>query len=148
MQLGLIGLGRMGGNMARRLAAGGHQVVAWDRSAEAVQAATRDGAVAAQSLEDLVAKLSPPRAVWIMVPAGDPTEQTIIALAGRLQRGDAVVDGGNTHFKDDIRRAGTLASRGIGYLDVGTSGGVWGAERGYCLMIGGAADLVARLTPV
>ena len=148
MQLGLIGLGRMGGNMARRLAAGGHEVVAWDRSAEAVQAAARDGAVAAQSLEDLVARLSPPRAVWIMVPAGDPTEQTIIALAGRLQRGDAIVDGGNSHFKDDIRRAGTLAPRGIGYLDVGTSGGVWGAERGYCLMIGGAADLVARLTPV
>ncbi|MBM3820803.1 MAG: 6-phosphogluconate dehydrogenase (decarboxylating), partial [Acidimicrobiia bacterium] len=148
MQLGLIGLGRMGGNMARRLTAGGHAIVAWDRSPEAVQAVAGDGAAGAQSLEDVVARLSPPRHVWIMVPAGDPTEQTIAALAGRLQAGDAIVDGGNSHFRDDIRRAATLAEHGIGYLDVGTSGGVWGAERGYCLMIGGDAPLVARLTPI
>jgi 6-phosphogluconate dehydrogenase len=148
MQLGLIGLGRMGGNMARRLIAGGHQIVAWDRSADAVQTVARDGALAAQSLEDFVARLAPPRHVWVMVPAGDPTEQTIAALAERLQAGDAIVDGGNSHFKDDVRRAATLAARGIGYLDVGTSGGVWGAERGYCLMIGGDAALVGRLTPV
>jgi 6-phosphogluconate dehydrogenase len=148
MQLGLIGLGRMGGNMARRLMAGGHDIVAWDRSADAVRAAASDGAAGAHSLDDLVARLAPPRHVWIMVPAGDPTEQTIAALAERLQSGDAIVDGGNSHFKDDVRRAATLAGRGIGYLDVGTSGGVWGAERGYCLMIGGDAALVARLTPI
>jgi 6-phosphogluconate dehydrogenase len=128
--------------------AGGHQIVAWDRSPDAVQALARDGAAGAQSLDDLLARLSPPRHVWIMVPAGDPTEQTIAALAATLQPGDAIVDGGNGHFKDDVRRAATLAGRGIGYLDVGTSGGVWGAERGYCLMIGGDAALVARLTPV
>ena len=105
MQLGLIGLGRMGGNMARRLMAGGHQVVAWDQRADAVQALARDGATAAASLDDLVARLTPPRTVWIMVPAGAPTEHTVAALAQRLDRGDAIVDGGNTHFKDDVRRA-------------------------------------------
>jgi 6-phosphogluconate dehydrogenase len=148
MQMGLIGLGRMGSNMARRLRAGGHQVVAWDRDVEATQAAARGGTIAATSLEDLVARLDAPRAVWVMVPAGDPTEQTVNALADRLQTGDAVIDGGNSHFKDDVRRAAALAARGIHYLDVGTSGGVWGAERGYCLMIGGLAEQVARLTPI
>lgn len=148
MQLGLIGLGRMGSNMARRLVAGGHKVVAWDHNADAIQATARDGAVAARSLDDLVSRLTPPRSIWIMVPAGDATEQTVTAVAERLQRGDAVIDGGNTHFKDDIRRARGLTPRGIAYLDVGTSGGVWGAERGYCLMIGGPAEVVTRLTPV
>ena len=148
MQLGLIGLGRMGGNMARRLMAGGHQVVVWDQRAEAVQALARDGGAAAASLDDLVARLTAPRTVWIMVPAGAPTEDTVAALARRLDRGDAMVDGGNTHFKDDIRRARELAATGIEYVDVGTSGGVWGAERGYCLMVGGSPAAFARLTPI
>jgi 6-phosphogluconate dehydrogenase len=148
MQLGLVGLGRMGGNMARRLAAGGHEVVAWDRDAAAVGAAAGAGVTPASSLEDLVRRLAPPRAVWIMVPAGDPVEQTIAALAAALEAGDAVIDGGNSHFKDDVRRAKGLAARGLHYVDVGTSGGVWGAERGYCLMIGGPVEVVGRLTPV
>jgi 6-phosphogluconate dehydrogenase len=148
MQLGLIGLGRMGGNMARRLMAGGHQVVVWDQRADAVQALARDGGAAAASLDDLVARLAPPRTVWIMVPAGAPAEDTVAAMAGRLDRGDTLVDGGNTHFKDDIRRARELAATGIEYLDVGTSGGVWGAERGYCLMVGGSPAAFARLTPI
>jgi 6-phosphogluconate dehydrogenase len=148
MQIGLIGLGRMGGNMTRRLAAGGHEVVVWDRSADAVQSLARSGATASSSLADLVSRLSAPRAVWLMVPAGDATEQTVTALAELLQQGDTIVDGGNSHFKDDVRRAGTLATRGIHYLDVGTSGGVWGAERGYCLMIGGPEHAATRLAPI
>ena len=148
MQLGLVGLGRMGGNMARRLVAGGHEVVAWDRNADAVQALARVGASGAASLVDLISRLTPPRAVWIMVPAGDPTEQTVTRLAEHLQQGDTIIDGGNSHFKDDVRRAATLATRGIHYLDVGTSGGVWGADRGYCLMIGGPRHAASRLTPI
>jgi 6-phosphogluconate dehydrogenase len=148
MQLGLIGLGRMGGNMARRLMGGGHQVVAWDRSPDAIAALARDGAVAADTVEDLVARLAPPRTVWIMVPAGAPTEETVSAVGRLLTRGDAVVDGGNTYFKDDIRRARDLAARGVDYMDVGTSGGVWGARRGYCLMVGGEPATFARLTPI
>ena len=148
MQLGLIGLGRMGGNMARRLMAGGHQVVVWDQRAEAVQALAREGGAAAASLDDLVARLTPPRTVWIMIPAGAATEDTVAAVARRLDRGDALVDGGNTHFKDDIRRARELGATGIEYVDVGTSGGVWGAERGYCLMVGGSPAAFARLTPI
>ncbi len=148
MQLGLIGLGRMGGNMARRLIAKGHGVVAWDRRPEAVAALQPDGVTGASSLDDLVARLTPPRAVWIMVPAGDPTEQTVAALAERLHPDDVIIDGGNTHFKDDVRRAGSVEPRGLHYVDVGTSGGVWGATRGYCLMVGGPADVFARLTPI
>ena len=148
MQIGLIGLGRMGGNMTRRLVAGGHEVVVWDRSADAVQTLARGGAAGATSLPDLVVRLASPRAVWIMVPAGDATEQTVTALAEHLQQGDTFIDGGNSYFKDDVRRAATLATRGIHYLDVGTSGGVWGAERGYCLMVGGPQHAAARLTPV
>jgi len=148
MQLGLIGLGRMGGNMARRLSRGGHDVIAWDRSAEAVASLQKEGVAGSASLDDLVARLSPPRAVWVMVPAGAPTEQTVVALGERLQRGDLVIDGGNSYYKDDVRRAGALASRGIDYMDAGTSGGVWGAERGYCLMVGGSRGSFARLTPV
>ncbi len=148
MQLGLIGLGRMGGNMARRLIAGGHQVVVWDRAADAVQSVARDGAVGTGSLEEVAAQLAPPRAVWVMVPAGDPTEQTIAALSSVLHSGDTIIDGGNTHFEDDVRRARMLTAKGIDYVDVGTSGGVWGAERGYCLMIGGPPDAVMRLTPI
>jgi 6-phosphogluconate dehydrogenase len=148
MQIGFVGLGRMGGNMTRRLLDGGHEVVVWDRSTEAVQTLGRSGATGASSLADLVSLLAPPRAVWVMVPAGDATEQTVIALAEQLQQGDTIIDGGNTHFKDDVRRASTLATRGIHYLDVGTSGGIWGADRGYCLMIGGPEHAAARLTPV
>jgi len=148
MQLGLIGLGRMGGNMARRLIAGGHDIVAWDRSADAVNRVAGDGASGAASLDDLVAKLRAPRAVWIMVPAGEPTEQTVAALGERLQPGDTIVDGGNTHFKDDVRRAAALRPKQLHYVDVGTSGGVWGAERGYCLMIGGGRGTFERLTPI
>jgi len=148
MQLGMIGLGRMGGNMARRLMTGGHQVVVWDRSPDAVNALAREGGVPTASLVDLVAGLTPPRAVWVMVPAGEPTEQTVAALGAVLEAGDAIVDGGNSYFKDGVRRARTLAARSIDYMDVGTSGGIWGAERGYCLMIGGPPAAVARLTPV
>jgi 6-phosphogluconate dehydrogenase len=148
MQIGLVGLGRMGGNMTRRLIAGGHEVVVWDRSADAVQSLARSGAAASTSLADLVSRLTPPRAVWLMVPAGNPTEETVTALAEILQQGDTVVDGGNSHFKDDVRRAERLATRGIHYLDVGTSGGVWGSERGYCLMIGGPEHAATRLRPI
>ena len=148
MQIGLIGLGRMGGNMARRLSRGGHQVVAWDRSSDAVAALAREGIGGASSIEDFVSGLTAPRAVWVMVPAGDPTEATVAALGERLQSGDLVIDGGNTYYKDDVRRAKMLGARGIGYMDVGTSGGIWGAERGYCLMAGGTADAFARMTPV
>ena len=148
MQLALIGLGRMGSNMARRLLRDGHQVVAWDRDPAATADVSAAGALGAASLDDLVQHLSPPRTVWIMVPAGDPTEATVTARAGRLGAGDVIVDGGNTFYKDDVRRARMLAARGVHYVDVGTSGGVWGAERGYCLMIGGEADVVARLVPV
>jgi 6-phosphogluconate dehydrogenase len=148
MQIGFVGLGRMGGNMTRRLLTGGHEVVVWDRSADAVGAVASAGAKGSSSLADLAARLTPPRAVWLMVPAGDPTEQTVIALAEVLQQGDTIVDGGNSHYKDAVRRAATLATRGIHYLDVGTSGGVWGAERGYCLMIGGPQHAAERLTPI
>ena len=148
MQIGLIGLGRMGGNMARRLMAGGHEIVAWDRSADAVKTLAGAGAAGAGSLDDAVSRLRAPRAVWVMVPAGDPTEQTVAALAERLHPDDIVIDGGNTFYKDDVRRARALRDKGIHYVDVGTSGGVWGAERGYCLMIGGDRTAVERLTPI
>jgi 6-phosphogluconate dehydrogenase len=148
MQLALIGLGRMGGNMARRLLDGGHDVVVWDRDPKAVDAVASAGGHGTSSLDDLVKALAPPRAVWIMVPAGEPTEATVTALAERLSAGDTIIDGGNSYFKDDVRRALALHPRGIHYVDVGTSGGVWGAERGYCLMIGGDAEAVSRLTPI
>jgi 6-phosphogluconate dehydrogenase len=144
----LIGLGRMGGNMARRLSAGGHDVVTWDRNPDAIAALAGGRITGATSLDDFVQQLTPPRAVWVMVPAGDPTEQTVSALATRLAAGDVIIDGGNTHFKDDVRRAREVEPRGLHYVDVGTSGGVWGAERGYCLMIGGPDAAVARLTPI
>jgi 6-phosphogluconate dehydrogenase len=148
MQLGLIGLGRMGGNMARRLRAGGHEVIAYDRNAATVQSLSQDGVIGATSAADLAARLTPPRTVWVMVPAGDPTEQVVNAIAEHLQPGDTIIDGGNSHFKDDVRRATAFEARGIHYLDVGTSGGVWGAERGYCLMIGGLRDVAERLAPI
>jgi 6-phosphogluconate dehydrogenase len=148
MELGFIGLGRMGGNMVTRLIRGGHRVVAFDRSDAALAAATGSGARGATSLDDLVRALAPPRAVWIMVPAGAPTESTIGELADRLAAGDLVIDGGNTHYKDDVRRGRDLATRGIQYVDAGTSGGVWGLTNGYCLMVGGEPAAIARLAPV
>jgi 6-phosphogluconate dehydrogenase len=148
MQIALIGLGRMGANMARRLLRGGHDVVVHDRDMAAAAPLVAEGARPAASLDELVTLLEPPRAVWVMVPSGDPTEATVAALGERLGAGDAVIDGGNSYFKDDIRRGQALAARGVAYLDVGTSGGVWGLDRGYCLMIGGPDDQVARLTPI
>jgi len=149
MQLGFVGLGRMGGNMVHRIRRDSdHEVVAFDFSAEAIAAAESNGATGASSLEDLVAKLEAPRMVWIMVPSGDPTEQTVQTLAGLLQSGDTIVDGGNSRWSDDKRRAAELSSKGISYIDVGTSGGVWGLEVGYCMMVGGPADAVKQLSPI
>ncbi|MFZ5862655.1 MAG: phosphogluconate dehydrogenase (NAD(+)-dependent, decarboxylating) [Nitrospirota bacterium] len=148
MDIGFVGLGKMGLNMVTRLTQGGHRVVAFDRDPAKVSDAVRAGCAGAGSLDELVAKLPAPRAVWIMVPAGAPTEETVRDVAGRLSTGDAVIDGGNTHFHDDVRRAESLKSRGIHYVDAGTSGGVWGLKLGYCLMIGGADDVVRRLAPI
>jgi 6-phosphogluconate dehydrogenase len=148
MQIGFVGLGRMGLNMVTRLTRGGHDVVAFDRSPEAVRAAEQAGARGAASLDALVAALSPPRAVWVMVPAGDPTESTIASLGGIAAPGDVIVDGGNTNFHADIARAAALRGRGIEYIDAGTSGGIWGLQEGYCLMVGGSADACRRLEPV
>ena len=148
MQLGMIGLGRMGSGMALRLLRGGHQVLGWDRGPAQVRALEHAGGGGAESLDDLVAKLTPPRAVWLMLPAGEPTDEATRALGERLAPGDVVVDGGNSLFKDDVRRAAVLAERGIRHLDVGTSGGVFGLERGYCLMIGGDRGSFERLEPL
>jgi 6-phosphogluconate dehydrogenase len=138
----------MGANMTRRLMRGGHQVVVSDLSLQAVKDLSGEGAVGSSSLQDLVSKLKAPRAVWIMVPAGDPTEQTVQSLAEYLQPGDTIIDGGNSYFKDDVRRSKMLQPKGIHYVDVGTSGGVWGLERGYCMMIGGPKEAVQRLDPI
>jgi len=148
MQLGMVGLGRMGANMTRRLLRGGHQVVVSDLSPEAVKQLVGEGAVGSSSLDDFVGKLKSPRAAWVMVPAGAPTEQTVQALAQRMQPGDTMIDGGNSYFKDDVRRAKQCGEKGIHYVDVGTSGGVWGLERGYCMMIGGPKEAVQRLDPI
>ena len=148
MQLGMVGLGRMGSNMVRRLMAGGHQCVVFDLNAATVDQMTQAGATGSRSLEDLVGGLGTPRAVWVMVPAGDITDQTVTALGQCLERGDVIIDGGNSYFKDDVRRAEQLSAKGIHYVDVGTSGGVWGLERGYSMMIGGDADAVRRLDPI
>jgi 6-phosphogluconate dehydrogenase len=148
VQLGMIGLGRMGGNMVRRLLRTGHTAVAFDFSADKVHELAGEGAVGASSMEDLVKKLTPPRAVWIMVPSGEATEKTVASLGALLSPGDAIIDGGNSFFKDDVRRAKLLAPRGIDYIDAGTSGGVWGLERGYCLMVGGPDAAVTRLEPI
>ena len=148
MQLGMIGLGRMGANMVRRLMRGGHECVVWDVSADNVKALAGEGATGAESLDDLLAKLDQPRAVWIMVPAGQATEQTVNDLATRMNSGDIIIDGGNSYFKDDARRAGELREKKINYMDVGTSGGVWGLERGYCMMIGGPEETARHLDPI
>jgi 6-phosphogluconate dehydrogenase len=147
MQLGMVGLGRMGANMVRRLLKGGHECVVFDRDPANVKRLAGEGATGAATLDDFVAKLKPPRAAWLMVPAA-AVEATLSDLAGRLQKGDTVIDGGNSYYIDDIRRARELTVRGLHYLDVGTSGGVWGLERGYCQMIGGEADVVRRLDPI
>jgi len=148
MQLGMVGLGRMGANMTRRLMRGGHTLVVSDRTPEVVKGMAGEGAVSSSSLEDLVSKLTPPRAAWVMVPSGDPTETTVQALLSKMQSGDTIIDGGNSYFKDDIRRSKLCAAKGIHYVDVGTSGGVWGLERGYCMMIGGPKEAVQRLDPI
>ena len=147
MQLGMIGLGRMGSNMVRRLTKGGHECVAYDVQAEAVKKLLHPGVVGSRSLDDLAARLTKPRVVWLMVPAA-AVDQELAKLAPLLQAGDIVVDGGNSYYRDDIRRSNELKSRGIHYVDIGTSGGVAGVERGYCLMIGGETDVVRRLAPI
>ena len=147
MQLGMIGLGRMGANMVRRLLRGGHECVVYDRNGANVKQLAGEGATGASSFDDFVKKLAGPRTVWLMIPAA-LVDSTLADLAARLQKGDLIVDGGNSHYADDIRRSKELAQRGLHYLDVGTSGGVWGLERGYCLMIGGDADAVTHLDPI
>jgi 6-phosphogluconate dehydrogenase len=148
MQLGFVGLGKMGLNMVTRLRRGGHDIVAFDRNADAVRHGALAGAVGTDSLDALIESLTPPRAVWVMVPAGPPTETTITRLGELLARGDTIIDGGNTRFDDDVRRAAALAQQGIDYVDVGTSGGIWGLEEGYCLMAGGRVDVCLRLEPI
>jgi 6-phosphogluconate dehydrogenase len=148
MQLGMVGLGKMGANMTRRMLRGGHELMVSDLSPDAVKGLVGEGATGSASLDEFVGKLKTPRAAWVMVPAGDPTEKTVQALADRMQSGDTIIDGGNSYFKDDIRRAGQLKSKGINYVDVGTSGGVWGIDRGYCMMIGGPKETVQRLDPI
>ena len=148
MQIGMIGLGRMGGNMVRRLLRGGHECVVYDLSANAIAELVAEGASGAGTLDEFVQRLQPPRTAWIMVPAGDPTEGMVQELGKRMEKGDAIVDGGNSYYKDDVRRSRALAEKGVYYVDAGTSGGVWGLERGYCLMIGGAREVVERLDPI
>jgi len=148
MRLGMVGLGKMGANMTRRLMKGGHELVVTDLSADNVKKMAGEGAISSASLDDFVGKLGKPKIAWLMVPAGAPTEQTVDALAQRMQAGDILIDGGNSYFKDDVRRAAKLKEKGIHYVDVGTSGGVWGLERGYCMMIGGPKDIVQQLDPI
>jgi 6-phosphogluconate dehydrogenase len=148
MKLGFVGLGKMGGNMVRRLLADKHEIVGWARSPDAVKEAVSYGAVGATSLEDVVARLSPPRVVWLMIPAGDPVEISIASLRPILSKGDVIVDGGNSRFTDSARRAADLAKDGIGFLDAGTSGGIWGRQNGYCLMVGGEADHFRTVEPI
>jgi len=148
MEIGMVGLGRMGSNMVRRLLRDGHDCAVFNRNLDAVDRLAAEGARPTRSLADLAEALAPPRAVWLMLPAGGPTEGVLSDLAALLAPGDALIDGGNAHFKDDLRRARDLAERGLAYLDVGVSGGVWGLERGYCLMIGGPGEAVTRLAPI
>jgi len=148
MRLGMVGLGKMGANMTRRLMRGGHEVVVTDLSVENVKTMAGEGSIPSASLDDFVGKLGKPKIAWLMVPAGAPTEQTVQALAQRMQAGDILIDGGNSYFKDDVRRSTELKEKGIHYVDVGTSGGVWGLERGYCMMIGGPKQVVQQLDPI
>jgi 6-phosphogluconate dehydrogenase len=148
MQLGMVGLGRMGANMVRRAMGDGHECVVYNRSPDPVRALVDLGATGSDSLADLVSKLAAPRHVWVMVPAGSATESTVQELGGLLSAGDCIIDGGNSYYKDDVRRSDMLAAKGIDYLDVGTSGGIWGLERGYCLMIGGPREVVQRMDTI
>jgi 6-phosphogluconate dehydrogenase len=148
MELGIVGLGRMGGNMAERLIGGGHSVVSYDRDPEAIQRVVDKGAAGAHSIADFVKRLATPRAIWLMVPAGEPVDQTIEQLLPHLSKGDIIIDGGNSFYKDSIRRAQKLAAQGLHFVDAGTSGGIWGLQEGYCMMVGGEKEAVARLEPV
>lgn len=148
MQLGMIGLGRMGANIVRRLMRDGHECVVFDRNPDNVTRLVNEGSKGAFTLDEFISNLNRPRAAWIMVPAGDAAEKTLMALADRTEAGDIIIDGGNSHFKEDVRRANLLKSKGIHYLDVGTSGGIWGMERGYCLMIGGPREAAKHLEPI
>jgi 6-phosphogluconate dehydrogenase len=148
MQIGIVGMGRMGGGIARRLMKGGHSCVVYDRDPKAVAEVVGDGASGARDIADLVRQLAAPRTLWVMLPAGAPTEETIKAAGAALSAGDVVIDGGNTFYRDDIRRAKTLKEKGVIYLDVGTSGGVWGLERGFCMMVGGEKDAVDHIDPI
>lgn len=148
MELGMIGLGRMGANMTERLVRGGHRVISYDRSAEAIQRVVDKGAVGAHSLADFVKQLSLPRAIWLMVPSGAPVDQTIEQLLPHLTKGDIIIDGGNSYYKDSIRRAEKLKPQGLHFLDAGTSGGIWGLQNGYCMMVGGEKAIVDYLAPV
>ncbi len=148
MQLGMVGLGRMGSNIVRRLMRGGHSCVSFDLNPKNVKELEKEGSQGATSLDDFVGKLNEPRVVWVMVPAGDPTEKTVQSLAERLESGDIIIDGGNSNFKDDVRRAKILQQNGLHYVDVGTSGGIWGLERGYCMMIGGPKEVIHHLDPI
>jgi 6-phosphogluconate dehydrogenase len=148
MELGMIGLGRMGANMTERLVLGGHRVITYDRSAEAVQRVVDKGALGAHSLADFVKQLIPPRAIWLMVPSGDPVDQTIELLLPQLSKDDVLIDGGNSNYKDSIRRGEKLKQQGLHFVDAGTSGGIWGLKVGYCMMIGGEKEIVARLEPI
>jgi 6-phosphogluconate dehydrogenase len=148
MELGMVGLGRMGANMAERLLQGGHRVAGYDPRPEAVQRHASKGGVAAPTLGDVVEQLTPPRVVWLMVPSGDPVDQTIDALLPQLGRADILIDGGNSYYKDSIRRAGRVTDRGVHFVDVGTSGGIWGLKEGYSMMVGGDRDVVEQLAPV
>jgi 6-phosphogluconate dehydrogenase len=148
MQIAMIGLGRMGAGISRRLISKGHSIVGYDRSSDAVAALVKDKAEGAKSLEDVAKQLQKPRVAWVMLPAGAPTEETVKALAGLFEKDDIIIDGGNSFYKDDIRRAKMLKEKGIHYVDVGTSGGVWGLDRGFCMMIGGEKDVVAKLDPI
>jgi 6-phosphogluconate dehydrogenase len=148
MQLGVVGLGRMGGNITQRLMDHNHSCVVYDKSAEAIASLSKKGATGSSGLKDLAAKLKAPRAVWLMLPHGQITDDAVSELKGVLQSGDIIIDGGNTFYRDDVRRAHELKPKGIHYVDVGTSGGVWGLERGYCMMIGGEKDIVTHLDPI
>ena len=148
MELGMIGLGRMGANMTERLVLGGHRIISYDRSPEAIQRVVDKGAVGSRSLADFVQQLSQPRAAWLMVPSGDPVDQTIEQLLPQLAKGDVIIDGGNSYYKDSIRRAEKLKQQGIYFVDAGTSGGIWGLKVGYCMMLGGEKEVVERLNPI
>ncbi|RYF02921.1 MAG: NADP-dependent phosphogluconate dehydrogenase, partial [Deltaproteobacteria bacterium] len=148
MHLGMVGLGKMGGNMVERLQKGGHQIVAFDLNQQAVQAACQHGAKGAKSIDEMVRALPAPRAVWVMVPSGAATEETLNKVAANMQPGDILIDGGNSNYQDSIRRAEQFAKRSLGYVDVGTSGGIWGRTEGYALMIGGEQKVVSSLRPI